>query len=306
MLKRLQTNWWDGFPGGGFVLSLLLAIVSLAVAALTTAVIVPFEGWRNAVSVIMIWGMALVSLFSAWLCWRKQATLGIWILILIFWVDVLVLALVTAGFGLILGMSAFIVASSVAAQVFPARQINQVMAVGVLVGGAAFIQDIFGPAGRLTVPVQLRLFIPIVAGVTLSIFLIALFWQFRKLSLLSKLLLPIVIISLCSIGTLAVYNYNLTRQALLETKNQALKATAQQAATAIGAFIDTSRTSLITEAKLPEFVDYLSLPEDERLGSEEEAQALSLLRFLQSTGYILSYTLLDNTGRVLAEYKCLS
>ena len=298
MLKRLQINRQDGFPGGGVGLSLLLAIVLLAVAAVTTAVIVPFEGWRNAASAITIWIMALASLFSAWLCWRERVVLGVTILITTFWMGVLFLALVSAGFGLVLGVSAFVVTSAVAAQTLPGKQISRIMAVGALVGGLAFVLDFFGPADRLTVPDQLRMFIFLVVGVTGLVFSMILFWQFRKLSLLTKLLLPIVVILLFSIGVMAAYNYILTRQALLNTENQALRAAAQQTATAIGAFMDSARTSLIIEAKLPVFVDYMSLPEDERLGSEQEAQALSLLRFLQARGYILSYALLDNTGRV--------
>ena len=155
MFEQLQTNEQDDFSRSGSVLSLFLATVLLAVAAVTTALILPFEGWRNAVSLIMIWIMALSGLFSAWLYWRKQVILGTWIIIFAFWAGALVLVSVTEGFGLILGVGAFIVASSIAAQVFPARQINQVMAVGVLVGGAAFVRDIFGPAGRLTGPLKL-------------------------------------------------------------------------------------------------------------------------------------------------------
>lgn len=302
MLKKRQSRWREyisvkGREGIGFGLSLFLVVVFTFVAVFSMAIGEPLQGARDAIVVLTIWGMALAGLVSAWLCWQRRAILGIWLLIFAIWVGVLVLASITQGYGLILGASAFVLTSSVAAQVFRSKQINQVMAVGALVGTAAYIQDVFGPANRLLAPENMRIAILLIAGVTLLIFLIALFWQFRKLSLLSKLLLPIVLLTLFSIGVFAVYNYTMTRQALLEAKNQALKATAQQVASAISAFNDSARTSLASEAKLPEFLEYLSVPESERRGSPEEARAFSLLRLLQSKGYILSYTLLDKSGR---------
>jgi len=298
MAKRDQNNRRDLHPDIGGILSLLWMVVLLSLATFITAQSTPLEGWNEMVFIGMLWVMAISGILSALLYWRKRVNLGMWISIFSLWVGVLVLTRVTEGFGLILGVVAFIGSSSFAAQHFPVKQINQVMAVGALVGGAAFFEDIFGPAGRMTAPENLRFYIPIVAGVALFIFSAALIWQSRRLSLLSKLLLPIVTIALCSIAALAVYNYNMTRQALFEAKNQALKATAQQTATSISAFIDSARTTLVTEARLPEFVEYMSLAEEERLGSDQEARALTLLQYLQTRGYILSYNLLDTTGKV--------
>ena len=295
---RLPLNLPSGFSEKGFLLSLFLAGMFLILAVVTTAVSVPFVDRRIAAAVLILWGIGLASLLSAGLCWKKRNVSGIMILLLFFWAGVLFLALVSEGFGIIIGIGAFLVASVFAAHVFPANQINQVMGVGTLVGGAAFFLDFFGSKGRLTAPPQLLLIVTVVAGLTLIIFMIALFWQFRKFSLLTKLLLPIVTFSLLSIGLLAAYNNTMTRQALLASENQALRAAAQKTSTDLSAFINAANASLVTEAKLPVFVDYLSLPEEQRLGSSQEAQAMSLLRYLQARGYILSYNLLDTTGRV--------
>ncbi len=299
MLNRIRDHWREINPVSVLLMSLFLAFILTVTAINTTVNTIPLAGWWNSIAILTIWMMAAGCFCATWFCWQKRITQGAWVLIISFWVGILVLSIITTGFGLILGLSAFLVTSAVAVQVFSAKQINQVMAVGVLVGGAAFIQDVFGSSSRLMLPEQQNDLITIFAGIILLVFSVALFWQFRKLSLLSKLILPIVLITVGSVGALAIYNYQISRQALLDAKNQALKATAQQIATSVSAYIEAARTSLVTEAEFPEFVNYLNLPEELREGSQEEQNALSLLRSLQSKGYILSYNLLDTTGNVL-------
>jgi GAF domain-containing protein/HAMP domain-containing protein len=299
MLNRIRNRWREINPVSILLMSLFLAFILTFAAIITTVNNNPLAGGWNSIAILTIWMMAAGCFCAAWICWQKWITQGAWVLIISFWVGILVLSIITTGFGLILGLSAFLITSAVAVQVFSAKQINQVMVVGVLVGGAAFIQDVFGSSSRLTLSEQQNNLITIFAGIVLTVFSVALFWQFRKLSLLSKLILPIVMITIGSVGALAIYNYQISRQALLDAKNQALKATAQQIATSVSAYIEAARTSLVTEAELPEFVNYLNLSEEARKGSQEEQDALSLLRSLQSKGYILSYNLLDTTGKVL-------
>ncbi|HRD49006.1 MAG TPA: ATP-binding protein [Candidatus Contendobacter sp.] len=64
-------------------------------------------------------------------------------------------------------------------------------------------------------------------------------------------------------------------------------------------FIKTSRDAVKAEAQLPDVVDYLSLPPRERGGTEMESRALRTLNALYTKNptFILSYTLLDRTGR---------
>ena len=299
MLNRMKNQWLEIKPINVLLLSLVLALTLTITALVTTIKIMPPESWWEVAVVLIIWLMEAGCLCAIWFYVRKMVVQGVWILIISFWVGVLCVSILTTGFGLVLGLSAFLITSAIAIQVFPVKQTNQVLAIGVLVGGAIIIQDIFGVPGRLALPEQLYPAINVITGLILLIFAIALFSQFQKLSLLSKLILPIVIIAVSSVGALAIYNYQITRQALLDAKNQALKSTAQQTATAISAYIDAARTALVTEAKLPEFVVYLSLSDENRKGSQEEKEALSLLSSLQSKGYILSYNLLDTTGKVL-------
>jgi GAF domain-containing protein/HAMP domain-containing protein len=299
MFNRIRNHWREIKPISILLMSLFLAFILTIAAMITTVNNIPLAGWWNSIAILTIWMMAAGCFCAAWFCWQKRITQGAWVLIISFWVGILVLSIITTGFGLILGLSAFLITSAAAVQVFSVKEINQVMAVGGLVGGAAFIQDVFGSSTRLALNEQQNNLIIIFAVIILLVFTVALFWQFRKLSLLSKLILPIVMITTGSVGALAIYNYQISRQALLDAKNQALKATAQQIATSVSAYIEAARTSLVTEAALPEFVNYLSLSETARKGSQEEQNALSLLRSLQSKGYILSYSLLDTTGKVL-------
>jgi GAF domain-containing protein/HAMP domain-containing protein len=299
MFNRFKHRWSEIEPVSVFLLSLCLAFILTVAAIIITVNYLPAESLWNIPVILVVWLMAAGCSCALWFIWQKRVIQGVWVLNVSFWVGILGLSILTAGFGLALGLIAFLVPSAISVQVFPVKQINRVMAVGVIVGGAAFIQDIFGSSARLTFSDQQHYLIYIFAGIILPVFAVAFFWQFRKLSLLSKLILPIVMITISSVGALAAYNYQITRQALLDAKNEALRATAQQTASSISAYINAARTSLVTEARLPDLINYLSLPEEVRKGSHEEQNALSLLRSLQSKGYILSYSLLDTAGKVL-------
>jgi hypothetical protein len=100
MASRVQNYRQDVSPNTGFILSLLWVIFSLTIAFFTTFLMLPAEGWL--VPILTLWGMALSSVVSALLYWRKRADLGVWIIIFSLWIGVLVLVQVTSGLGLVL------------------------------------------------------------------------------------------------------------------------------------------------------------------------------------------------------------
>lgn len=118
-----------------------------------------------------------------------------------------------------------------------------------------------------------------------------------QVSLRTRLLLASLAIALIPLMLMAYLNVRATSQALTEAANIKLYAAASQTASSIDDFIAERLTSIQTEARLPDLVEYLSLPEDRRRGSDQETRARTILFTLSGKEpFISSYALLDRRG----------
>lgn len=121
-------------------------------------------------------------------------------------------------------------------------------------------------------------------------------------SMRAKLVSAFVIVALVPLGLLAILNGRTTQQALIDDANQALFAVATQTAASLDAFINANLIAVETEAQLPAFVEYLSLPPEARQNSVEEKEVLKLLHALsRKSEHVVSYGLLDPAGIDLAD-----
>jgi signal transduction histidine kinase len=118
-----------------------------------------------------------------------------------------------------------------------------------------------------------------------------------------KLMMAFFLVALIPLGLLAYLNTSTTRTALTEEANQDLFAVASETAASLDSFISINLDAASTEAQLPALVQFLSLPDDERSGSEEETQALDILRALSRKDEvnITSYALLDSQGQIVVD-----
>ena len=119
-----------------------------------------------------------------------------------------------------------------------------------------------------------------------------------NLPLRAKLMITFLLIILIPLGLLAYLNNRNTRTVLTEKANQGLFAGASQMADALDTFIQINLDATRTEAQLPALAKYLSLPDNRRAGSAEEAEAAATLRSLSRKDpiNISSYALLDKHG----------
>ena len=124
-------------------------------------------------------------------------------------------------------------------------------------------------------------------------------------SLRAKMLVTILVITLFSLGVLALLYANTTRAALTGEANQTLYAAASRTAASIDTLIEANIQSIRSAAQLPEIIAYLSLPPEQRVGSPEEAAVqatlLALTRRDQFTISTYPYALLDYQGRNLVD-----
>ena len=124
-------------------------------------------------------------------------------------------------------------------------------------------------------------------------------WWFVTSTLRTKLLLAFLCVALIPLGLLAILNHRSTQTALADAANQSLFAAASQTAVRLDAFINANLNVIGAEAKLPALAEYLSLPPDERVGSEAEARVADILQTFthRDQVFISSYALLDLQGR---------
>ncbi len=115
-----------------------------------------------------------------------------------------------------------------------------------------------------------------------------------------RLILIFILVAILPLASLAYINIRTNQAALTDSARHALLTSASQTATDVMNFLYTHWYAIDDEANLPEVSSYLSLPEDERAGSQEEKEAYDVLKTLSSKQYMISYYLLDRTGKVVS------
>lgn len=129
------------------------------------------------------------------------------------------------------------------------------------------------------------------------------FLQGRRInfySLSTKLIVAFLIITLVPLSLLAILNDRATREVLTDQANQSLFAAASRTAASIDNFIITNLNTIQAEAQIPDFVEYLSTPPDQRPDSDNLRNILASLRD-RDAPYINSYALLDREGIDVAD-----
>ncbi|MGB5961421.1 MAG: response regulator [Coleofasciculaceae cyanobacterium] len=122
-------------------------------------------------------------------------------------------------------------------------------------------------------------------------------------TLRNKLIVSFLAVALIPLILLALINRDTTQKTLKDNAQQALVAVASQTATSIDSFIDNNLSNVRVESSLPGLAEYLSLPQEARIGSAEEKVAGYILRSLirRDLNNIFSYALLDLQGRNLLD-----
>ncbi|MFH1985274.1 MAG: ATP-binding protein [Pseudomonadota bacterium] len=110
-------------------------------------------------------------------------------------------------------------------------------------------------------------------------------------------------VALIPLSLLFYLNDQYSRVTLTDNANRALLAAASETALHVDLFISNNLNAIATEAQLPDFIKYLSLPAGRRKGSAEEVEATSALFALsrKDQANIASYALLDRRGLTLID-----
>jgi len=278
-----------------FMSSVILCITAFAIGSVMLYLSMPVKNLKEIIPASIGWMIGLIALFSAWLSRHNRASLGLKLLIIGFSAGMLAIARLTSGSGMFIGVSIIIVISAIAVKTHPQKQVGRIIIFSIIVGTAAYLIDMFGPAGRLTGSAMLQRYIPIIIGAGIFIYVVLIAREFKSLSIRAKLFTGFIAVALVPIALMAGLNIYLTQTALIRASNQALYSSASITANSIDAFLNSKGYAVSDEAGSPEFIAFLSLPADERHGSDEEKKADALLKSLQNKEYILNKNILGNT-----------
>ncbi len=273
-----------------------------ALIALVHCLVALYTGWWQ---LWVVAGLALVYLavciLSFMLIRRGYVEWGLHVLALSIPVIFLGCTSVIAGVGLILAVASIMLALVVGGRSVHSQSIGWVVGVALL-SFANPLLDLVLPLNRLMVP-DLHVYVPAVVGGLIFTLGILVVRRLGRYGLRVKLMIAFMAVSLIPIGVLFYLDERNVRATLTDNANQALLAAATQTAVSLDSFVSNNVNAIGTEAQLPVFIKYLSLPEEQRQGSQEEAEANSSLHALSRKDHvnISSYALLDRRGWTLLD-----
>ncbi len=280
-----------------------LRVIAITLGFLIVADLVYFAlGFRTGAWQLLVWGIdvfgwVVISFVSIWLIRRGPSVLAIWLFFGGTAVAVPFAMLWIADLGLVFGLASVLILSQIAIQSLPAKQAGWGVMASVAVGGATLLLDVLGPADRLAMLSELKIFVDISSTVFIFVLGFLTVRQFASYTLRTKLVIVLLVVALITVGLLAFLNNRTTRAALTNDANQALFAAASQTATNIDAFINTNLDVIRTEAQLPLWSKYLKLVADQKSDRTIESEVRATLRALSRKTNISSYALIDLQGR---------
>ncbi len=261
-------------------------------------------GLTSAYLLLVFCGIAAL---SAWLSWRGLPRWGMRLLIAGLLMLMPITSTLVAGVGVVLGLAVILATSAMATLALPPRQIRWTIMASFISGVSTLLIDSYWPANRIDLPLPFqRLYLPLVAIAVIVVYCLFVARQFPHYTLRTKLIIAFVAVALIPLGLLGFLN-NLTLQAsLTAAANRSLYAAASQTASTLDDFLSVQAVVVRAEAQHLLLKNYLSLPVNQRPGSDAEQEVKALLTiFVQVDPHILSYQLVDNFGRVVAASAAL-
>lgn len=182
-----------------------------------------------------------------------------------------------------------------------ANRVSEGLVFGVIASSLAAFLGLFSPFKQIISTGAPRFDI-LVAGIITMMFVLVLAMlttRYLTSSLSIKLIASSLTIAIIPLILVSAIQSRFTQNALQSQTNQALQLAASETANRVDEFIRTNRQSIVKQAELPVFVNYLLINPSNRPGSQQEKElALTLDSFVaQGDIYLSSYGLLNIDGK---------
>ena len=233
--------------------------------------------------------------------WHKQkhTTTAHWLVMGSTFIHIILVALLVSNIGLVLALGIVLSTLATAPQVVSSYHVRRLLLGSIVTSLIVGVIDLIAPASQLFLP-ALQTYITALLGGLVAIYAIWFVARINTYRLPIKLTAAFLVVSLLPLALLAYIHDARTRADLTARANQDLLAAATQTAVTLDTFLTANLDAIQTEAQLPAFADYLSLPAEQQANN---ATALDTLNELsrKDRPFILSYALIDSNGRTLLD-----
>jgi GAF domain-containing protein/HAMP domain-containing protein len=239
---------------------------------------------------------------------RGNDFLGLMILNLLFGLSMMGSSAMLSGIGFPAAIIFLIFTLIISSSLTKNWQANVVIGSGILISGLAALLTDFSPIQQLSIKL-IDIFIPAILGVLFMIYVVMLAMQFVSATLRVRLVTAFLAIVIIPLSLLSAIQSQFLFDAISKETNNALQLAARQTASGLDNFLGDIQRSITDISKLDILSRYLELPEEQRAGSQEEAEMKIALQVLNkqernSSAYLTSYGLIDMNGHLL--YDTLS
>ncbi|WP_299024905.1 GAF domain-containing protein [uncultured Thermanaerothrix sp.] len=215
-----------------------------------------------------------------------------------FQISLLILAILSQSTAVYLAILSFLYGIMVATGVLEEEARESAISRAFFVAVATALVGSLFPQFQLSIPL-ISDSLPILLGALVMIYLVLLSLDYVTVSLRVRLVTSALGMAIVPLILLSLVDTRFIFTSLQNQSNQALRLAAQQVAQEIDAFLTSNRDSLITEANLSVFYDYLIMDPAKRQGSPQEEQLRVTVNslLLKHETHLVSYGLLNLRGQ---------
>lgn len=232
---------------------------------------------------------------SAWLSRRGKSELGIGLLIAGLIVTTISRVFAAKGLAIQTGITNIVLVSAIAVYTLPQKWIGRAVLASFLAASAAIIIDQYTsniPAAAFPQAAT------IIALILSGAYLLVIALQFKNYRLRAKLIIGFLFLTILPLIILGWQSNSIVRNILEDQIKVNILESSLTTSTEYQNFIDAQHSIMRDQARLPEIVEYMTMPQSERAGSQNEIAAADTLNSIKkgSPARVLSYALLDKNG----------
>jgi GAF domain-containing protein len=240
-------------------------------------------------------GVTLLALFSAWLAYRHQARLGIWLLVagqII--LPIIFIGQVIPGQSATISLTTLIMIGGIVGGTLPGVEAGLAILLTILQSLYFLGYDYFGTHQYVE-----RNYAVSFAIILVDILVYAYFNRhlLARSSLRARFTIAFLVVALLPLVTLATMNTQQLTDLQNETARKELASLNNTTVASLDAFVQDTLDATRTEARLPSLVNYVQNPQTD----PSEAQAVLRSLALRDPVFIVSYGLLDKSGKNLLD-----
>lgn len=232
--SRIRNTFW-------MAIILFGAIIGFAVYTLYLAL--QAGAWQLFAVSSAEWICGGLIAYAAYLCRRNRVDLGIKLTLGAVLLLGLIITVLTANVGLVVGFAVIIVTWVMSSQIQDQKWGNGLLIAGFAVGIIVGALDIFPLPSQLPV-LGVQNMAPWAAGLIVLSFIGIIIWQFKSYNLRTKLMTVFLLVSIVSVGAIAFFNYRTTRAELTNNVGASLRSLADSGAVAVGDLLDRQLDNL--------------------------------------------------------------